>query len=64
MHRRQMILSGLAATAGVSGLTAYFAVTEECKPGPGHTMVVNGAAGAVGSIVPQGRAMTPLIGAP
>jgi NADPH-dependent curcumin reductase CurA len=38
---------------GVSGLTAYFAVTEECKPGPGHTMVVNGAAGAVGSIAGQ-----------
>jgi hypothetical protein len=38
---------------GVSGLTAYFAVTEECKPKPGHTMVVNGAAGAVGSIAGQ-----------
>jgi NADPH-dependent curcumin reductase CurA len=38
---------------GVSGLTAYFAVTEECRPQPGHTMVVNGAAGAVGSIAGQ-----------
>ncbi len=38
---------------GVSGLTAYFAVTEECRPRPGQTMVVNGAAGAVGSIAGQ-----------
>ena len=38
---------------GVSGLTAYFALTEECKPQPGQTVVVNGAAGAVGSIAGQ-----------
>ena len=38
---------------GVSGLTAYFALTEECKPQPGQTLVVNGAAGAVGSIAGQ-----------
>jgi len=38
---------------GVSGLTAYFAVLEECKPGPGTTFLVNGAAGAVGSIAGQ-----------
>ena len=38
---------------GVSGLTAYFAITEECKPQPGQTVVVNGAAGAVGSIAGQ-----------
>ena len=38
---------------GVSGLTAYFAVTEECKPQPGQTVLVNGAAGAVGSIAGQ-----------
>ncbi len=38
---------------GVSGLTAYFAVTEECKPQPGQTVLINGAAGAVGSIAGQ-----------
>ncbi len=38
---------------GVSGLTAYFAVTEECRLGPGKTLVVNGAAGAVGSVAGQ-----------
>lgn len=38
---------------GVSGLTAYFAVTEECKPQPGQTILINGAAGAVGSIAGQ-----------
>ena len=38
---------------GVSGLTAYFALTKECKPQPGQTVLVNGAAGAVGSIAGQ-----------
>ncbi len=38
---------------GVSGLTAYFALTEECKPQPGQTVLINGAAGAVGSIAGQ-----------
>jgi len=38
---------------GVSGLTAYFAITEECRPQPGQTVLVNGAAGAVGSIAGQ-----------
>lgn len=38
---------------GVSGLTAYFAITEECKPQPGQTVLINGAAGAVGSMAGQ-----------
>lgn len=38
---------------GVSGLTAYFALTEECKPQPGQTVLINGAAGAVGSMAGQ-----------
>jgi len=38
---------------GISGLTAYFAITEECKPQPGQTVLINGAAGAVGSIAGQ-----------
>ncbi len=38
---------------GVSGLTAYFAIFEDCKPQPGQTVLINGAAGAVGSIAGQ-----------
>ncbi len=46
-------LSSWLGPFGVSGLTAYFAITEECKPQPGQTVLVNGAAGAVGSIAGQ-----------
>lgn len=49
----QAPLSAWLGGFGVSGLTAYFALTEECKPQPGQTVVVNGAAGAVGSIAGQ-----------
>ena len=38
---------------GVPGLTAYFGLLEVCKPQPGETVVVSGAAGAVGSLVGQ-----------
>jgi NADPH-dependent curcumin reductase CurA len=38
---------------GVPGLTAYFGLLEICKPQPGETVVVSGAAGAVGSLVGQ-----------
>jgi NADPH-dependent curcumin reductase CurA len=38
---------------GVSGLTAWFAITEECRPQPGQTVLINGAAGAVGSMAGQ-----------
>ncbi len=38
---------------GVSGLTAYFAMFDVCKPQPGQTVLVNGAAGAVGSMAGQ-----------
>lgn len=33
--------------------TAYFGFLEICKPKSGETLVVNGAAGAVGSLVGQ-----------
>ena len=49
----QVPLGGWLGGFGVSGLTAYFAVTEECKPQPGQTILINGAAGAVGSIAGQ-----------
>jgi NADPH-dependent curcumin reductase CurA len=46
-------LSAWLGGMGVSGLTAYFALIKECKPQPGQTVLVNGAAGAVGSIAGQ-----------
>lgn len=49
----QAPLSNWLGGFGVSGLTAYFAITEECRPQPGQTVLVNGAAGAVGSIAGQ-----------
>jgi NADPH-dependent curcumin reductase CurA len=38
---------------GISGLTAWFATFAECRPQPCDTVVVNGAAGAVGSMAGQ-----------
>lgn len=38
---------------GMPGNTAYFGLKEICKPKPGETIVVTGAAGAVGSHVGQ-----------
>jgi NADPH-dependent curcumin reductase CurA len=38
---------------GMTGLTAYFGLLDVCNPKAGETVVVSGAAGAVGSIVGQ-----------
>jgi NADPH-dependent curcumin reductase CurA len=38
---------------GATGLTAYFGLLDVCHPKAGETVVVSGAAGAVGSIVGQ-----------
>ncbi|KAJ8959358.1 hypothetical protein NQ318_022044 [Aromia moschata] len=38
---------------GMPGCTAYFGFLEICKPKAGNTVIVTGAAGAVGSIVGQ-----------
>ena len=38
---------------GMPGLTAYFGLLDVCHPQPGETVVVSGAAGAVGSLVGQ-----------
>jgi NADPH-dependent curcumin reductase CurA len=38
---------------GMPGLTAYFGLLDICDPKPGETLLVNGAAGAVGSLVGQ-----------
>ena len=47
-------LSHLVGCCGMPGITAYFGFLELCQPKPGETVVVNGAAGAVGSLVGQG----------
>ncbi len=41
------------ATLGMPGLTAYFGLLDTGQPQPGNTVVVSGAAGAVGSVVGQ-----------
>lgn len=51
-------LKGLSTSLGIGavgmpGASAYFGFLEICKPKPGETVVVTGAAGAVGSIVGQ-----------
>src|SRR5258707_15037004 len=38
---------------GMPGMTAYFGFLDICNPKPGETVVVSGAAGAVGSLVGQ-----------
>jgi len=38
---------------GFTGLTAYFGLLDICHPQPGETVVVSGAAGAVGMVVAQ-----------
>jgi NADPH-dependent curcumin reductase len=38
---------------GMPGLTAYFGLLDICRPQPGETLVVSGAAGAVGAVVGQ-----------
>jgi NADPH-dependent curcumin reductase CurA len=45
--------SALMHVLGSGGRTAWFGLTEYCKPKPGDTMVVSGAAGNVGSILCQ-----------
>jgi NADPH-dependent curcumin reductase len=40
-------------TLGLTGMTAYFGLLDIGRPGPGQTVVVSGAAGAVGSVAGQ-----------
>jgi len=46
-------LSATLGVLGMTGLTAYFGLLEIGKPKAGETIVVSGAAGAVGSVVGQ-----------
>merc|ERR1712123_159635 len=43
----------LLGACGMPGNTAYFGLNEICRPKAGETVVVSGAAGAVGSLVGQ-----------
>merc|ERR1719430_1602656 len=43
----------LLGACGMPGNTAYFGLLEICKPKAGETVVVSGAAGAVGSLAGQ-----------
>ena len=45
--------SNYLSALGAVGLTAYFGLLEVAKPQPGETLLVSGAAGAVGSAVGQ-----------
>lgn len=46
-------LSAYLGILGMTGLTAYFGLLDIGKPRPGETVVVSGAAGAVGMVVGQ-----------
>ncbi|WP_439482203.1 NADP-dependent oxidoreductase [Cyclobacterium plantarum] len=46
-------LSSYLGILGMTGLTAYLGLTEIGKPKEGETLVVSGAAGAVGTVVGQ-----------
>lgn len=46
-------LSAYLGILGMTGLTAYMGLTQIGKPQEGETLVVSGAAGAVGSVVGQ-----------
>lgn len=46
-------LSAYLGVLGMTGLTAYLGLTQIGKPKAGETIVVSGAAGAVGSVVGQ-----------
>ena len=50
---RSAPLSAYLGILGMTGLTAYFGLTEIGKPQKGETLLVSGAAGAVGSVVGQ-----------
>lgn len=46
-------ISTALGVLGMPGMTAYFGLLDICDPKPGETVVVSGAAGAVGTLVGQ-----------
>lgn len=53
LNPRLAPVSTALGVLGMPGMTAYFGFLELCRPNPGETVVVSGAAGAVGSVVGQ-----------
>jgi len=53
LDKTKVPLSYYLGILGMPGLTAYFGLLEIGKPAPGETVVVSGAAGAVGMVVCQ-----------
>lgn len=51
--RHGLPLAAHASVLGLTGLTAWFAMVERCRPKPDDTVVVSGATGAVGAIAGQ-----------
>lgn len=43
----------MLSTIGITGLTAWWGMTQIADPKPGETVVVSGAAGATGSVAGQ-----------
>ncbi|XP_035673726.1 prostaglandin reductase 1-like [Branchiostoma floridae] len=52
-YPKDLPLSLLLGAVGMPGMTAYFGLLKLCEPKEGETVFVNGAAGAVGSLVGQ-----------
>jgi NADPH-dependent curcumin reductase CurA len=53
IENKNVSLSAYLGVLGMTGMTAYLGLTEIGSPKKGETLVVSGAAGAVGSIVGQ-----------
>ncbi len=53
VEKGKVPLSAYLGILGMTGLTAYFGLTEIGAPKKGETVLVSGAAGAVGSVVGQ-----------
>ncbi|MFZ0715723.1 NADP-dependent oxidoreductase [Mycobacterium sp.] len=54
VRRREGVpLTANLSVLGMTGITAYFGLTDICQPKEGETIVVSAAAGAVGSVVGQ-----------
>ncbi|MGD0190089.1 MAG: NADP-dependent oxidoreductase [Rhizomicrobium sp.] len=52
-HDQKHAPEHILGVLGITGLTAYFGMLDVGKPRPGETVLVSGAAGAVGSIAGQ-----------
>jgi NADPH-dependent curcumin reductase CurA len=52
-HDRRHKPEHILGVFGITGLTAYFGMLDVGRPRPGETVLVSGAAGAVGSIAAQ-----------